>query len=205
MSYKLKYLIFLSAFLIGAFSIITWKAFRVYSESYSEATLHSEMEILEEQVQNIAAEFEHFKTLANGKEDVEMKMKALQLPLMAHVVFAEGKWKAKWYEGVLGMREQAKLLAGQVAFESAPQSRTSWAIVRFQDRSSGYAFIMPMLTPSAVHFFAFFLDQKSMTAILKKEFYCRKLAYFFCSSWGNLQHTAKRFTLDRETNKGSVG
>lgn len=168
MGYRLKFLVFLSVFLIGAFSIITWKAFRVYSESYAETAVQGEMDILEERVRSIAGDFERFKVLASGKGDVEAQMKALQIPLMAHVVFAEGKWKAQWFEGVTGMREQAKALASQIAFDSTPQSRNSWALVRFQDRSTGYAFIIPSISDASVHFFAYFLDQKGLAQVLKK-------------------------------------
>lgn len=168
MGYRLKFLIFLSVFLIGAFSIITWKAFRVYSESFAETAVQGEMEILEERVRNIAGEFERFKVLANAKGDIEAQMKAFQIPLMAHVVFTEGKWKAQWFEGMPGMREQAKSLASQIAFDSTPQSRNSWAAVRFVDRTGGYAFIIPTITDKSVHFFSFFMDQKSLAQVLKK-------------------------------------
>ena len=93
MGYRIKFLVFLSVFLIGAFSIITWKAFRVYSESYAQTAIQGEMEILEERVRNIAVDFERFKILVNAKDDLEAQLKALQVPLMAHVIFTEGKWK----------------------------------------------------------------------------------------------------------------
>lgn len=167
MGYRLKFLVFLSVFLTGAFSIVAWKAFRVYSESYAQAAVQSEMNILEERVRGIVSDLERFKTIAGGK-DVETQMKALHIPLMAHVVFADGKWKAQWFEGMPGMREQAKALASQIAFDSSPQSRNSWALVRYQDRSSGYAFIIPKVADNGVHFFSFFMDQKSMAQVLKR-------------------------------------
>ncbi len=167
MGYRLKFLVFLSVFMAGAFSIIAWKAFRVYSESYAQAAIQSEMDILEERVRGVVSELERFKTVANGK-NVETQMKALQIPLMAHVMFSEGKWKAQWFEGSPGMRGQAKSLASQIAFDSTPQSRNSWAMVRYDDRSTGYAFIIPKMADNAVHFFSFFMDQKSMAQILKK-------------------------------------
>jgi hypothetical protein len=168
MGYRLKFLVFLSVFLIGAFSIITWKAFRVYSESYAEAALQGEMEILEGRVQSIVSEFERFKSLASNKESIEARLKVLQLPLLAHVIFEEGKWKAQWYEGVKGTRENGKALATQISFESVPQSRNSWSVIRFPDRTSGYAFIIPSLTDKSVHFFSFFLDEKTIGNIMQK-------------------------------------
>lgn len=167
MGYRFKFLVFLSVFLTGAFSIIAWKAFRVYSESYTSAAVQSEMNVLEERVRGIVGELERFKTVANAK-DVEIQIKALQIPLMAHVVFADGKWKAQWFEGATGMRDQAKGLASQIAFDSTPQSRNSWAMVRYKDRSTGYAFIIPRVADNGVHFFSFFMDQKGLAQVLKK-------------------------------------
>lgn len=167
MGYRFKFLVFLSVFLTGAFSIIAWKAFRVYSESYAQAAIQSEMDVLEERVRGIVGELERFKTISSAK-NVEAQVKALQIPLMAHVVFADGKWKAQWFEGMGGMREQAKALASQIAFDSTPQSRNSWALVRYQDRSTGYAFIIPRIVDNGVHFFSFFMDQKNLAQVLKK-------------------------------------
>lgn len=168
MGYRVKYLVFLSAFLLGAFSIITWKSFRVYSESYTQSSVAKEMDVLEQRVQSIASEFERFKTIVKTGNSVEEQLKVFHVPLMAHVIFIDGKWKAKWFEGVKGMREQAKSLAHQISFESAPQARNSWFSVKFQDQSTGYAFVMPAIADSSVHFYTFFLNEKSIAQVLKQ-------------------------------------
>ncbi|MCB9072946.1 MAG: hypothetical protein H6623_04925 [Bdellovibrionaceae bacterium] len=168
MGYRIKFLIFLGVFLVGAFSIVTWKAFRVYSESYVESSLQSEMEVLEGRVQSIVSEFERFKSLALTKENIDGRLRLLEIPLMAHVIFEEGKWKAQWFEGVKGMREQGKTLASQVAFENLPQSRNSWTPIYFSGQQKGFTFVIPSLADKSVHFFAFFLDGRTMNNLMQK-------------------------------------
>lgn len=168
MGYRVKYLVFLSVFLLGAFSIMTWKSFRVYSESYTQASLSKEMEVLEQRVQSIVSEFERFKSMIKTDNTIEQQLKLFQVPLMAHVIFVDGKWRAKWFEGVSGMRDQAKSLAHQISFESIPQSRNSWFAVNFQDKSTGYAFVMPAMVDSSVHFYTFFLTDRSIAHVLRQ-------------------------------------
>ena len=156
MQLRFKYLGFLALFLTGSFLIVTWKAYDIFSKKYAQAYQNMQIQDLEKQAVLISSQFEILQKVLQSQEDREPLLKSMGVSLLAHIIKEDGKWKAQWYEGIAGLRSQAKGVAQQIPFDSLSTSKKSWHFVNIKDHGQHIAYVIPAFEEGKINYFSFF-------------------------------------------------
>lgn len=167
MNLRIKFLTFLGVFLLGAFLIITWKSFNIFSQKYTMAMGQAELQKLEVQAHTMAQRFQGFQIAVTDGKDLEPQLRGLGVQLLAHVIKEEGKWKAQWYEGAPGARQSAQNATQQIPFESLSTSRKSWHLYQARTMGSGVAYVVPSVNATQTSFYVFFLNKDFFSRIFQ--------------------------------------
>lgn len=156
MNARLKYLVFLGFFLTGSFLIVTWKSFDIFSKKYAQTYQNMQIQDLEKQAVIVQSQFDNLQKILSAQSNVEPMLKAQEISLLAHIIKENGKWKAQWFEGVEGLRAQAKNVAQQIPFDSLSTSKKSWHLVNVKDHGSHLAYVVPVFADGRVSYYSFF-------------------------------------------------
>lgn len=156
MQLRFKYLGFLALFLTGSFLIVTWKAYDIFSKKYAQAYQNMQIQDLEKQAVIVNSQFEILQKVLQSQEDREPLLKSMGVSLLAHIIKEDGKWKAQWFEGVAGLRTQAKGVAQQIPFDSLSTSKKSWHFVNIKDQGQHIAYVIPAFEDGKINYFSFF-------------------------------------------------
>lgn len=167
MNLRFKFLTFLGVFLLGAFLIITWKSFNIFSQKYTMAMAQAELQKLEVQAHTVAQRFQGFQIAVSDGKELEPQLKGLGVQLLAHVIKEEGKWKAQWFEGSPGARQSAQNATQQIPFDSLSTSRKSWHLYQTRTMGSGVAYVIPSLNNAQMSFYVFFLNKDFFSRIFQ--------------------------------------
>ncbi|MBY0315973.1 MAG: hypothetical protein K2Q26_10660 [Bdellovibrionales bacterium] len=158
MKIRLKFLIFLGAFLSGAFLIVSWKSYSVFSQKYKEMAQQKESESLDQMGFYLAQRLRAAQSLFAIENPTVAQLAGNHVRLLAHVINDGGRWKAQWQEGVEGIRSDAQALTKQVPFESLSVVRPSWQFVNYKEREQGAVYIIPGKSEKKMEFYAIFFD-----------------------------------------------
>lgn len=156
MNARLKYLVFLGFFLTGSFLIVTWKSFDIFSKKYAQTYQNMQIQDLEKQAVIVQSQFDNLQKILSAQTNVEPMLKAQEISLLAHIIKENGKWKAQWFEGVEGLRNQAKNVAQQIPFDSLSTSKKSWHLVNVKDHGAHLAYVVPVFAAGRVSYYSFF-------------------------------------------------
>ncbi len=156
MKLRLKYLGFLALFLTGAFLIVTWKAYDIFSQKYAQTYQNMQIQDLEKQAVVVQSQFENLQGLLRAQDNVEPLLKAQNISLLAHIIKEDGKWKAQWFEGQKGLRTQAQGVAQQIPFDSLSTSKKSWHFVNIKGHGQHLAYVIPVFEEGKVNYYSFF-------------------------------------------------
>jgi hypothetical protein len=156
MNARLKYLVFLGFFLTGSFLIITWKSFDIFSKKYAQTYQNMQIQDLEKQAVIVQSQFDNLQKILSAQTNVEPMLKAQEISLLAHIIKENGKWKAQWFEGVEGLRTQAKNVAQQIPFDSLSTSKKSWHLVNVKEHGAHLAYVIPVYAAGRVSYYSFF-------------------------------------------------
>ena len=140
MNARLKYIVFLGFFLTGSFLIITWKSFDIFSKKYAQTYQNMQIHDLEKQAVVVQSQFDNLQKILSAQSNIEPLLKAQEISLLAHIIKENGKWKAQWFEGVEGLRSQAKNVAQQKRLVAV--SKMQGAFVAFR---SNFDYCLPGL------------------------------------------------------------
>jgi hypothetical protein len=160
MSARLKYLVFLVFFLTGSFLIITWKSFDIFSKKYAQTYQNMQVHDLEKQAVIVQSQFDNLQKILSSQNNVEPLLKAQEISLLAHIIKDNGKWKAQWFEGIEGLRAQAKNVAQQIPFDSLSTSKKSWHLVNVKDQGAHLAYVVPVFAAGKVSYYSFFFKSE---------------------------------------------
>jgi hypothetical protein len=163
MSVRLKYLVFLGIFLTGSFLIITWKAFDIFSKKYAQTYQNMQIQDLEKQAIVVQSQFDNLQKILRTQTNVEPMLKAQEISLLAHIIKENGKWKAQWFEGIDGLRSQAKSIAQQIPFDSLSTSKKTWHLVNVKDQGQHLAYVIPVYEAGKVSYYSFFFKTDFFT------------------------------------------
>jgi hypothetical protein len=156
MNARLKYLVFLGFFLTGSFLIVTWKSFDIFSKKYAQTYQNMQIQDLEKQAVIVQSQFDNLQKILSAQTNVEPMLKAQEISLLAHIIKENGKWKAQWFEGVEGLRAQAKNVAQQIPFDSLSTSKKSWHLVNVKEHGAHLAYVVPVFAAGRVSYYSFF-------------------------------------------------
>ncbi len=156
MSTRLKYLVFLGFFLTGSFLIITWKSFDIFSKKYAQTYQNMQVQDLEKQAVIVQSQFDNLQKILSAQTDVEPMLKAQEISLLAHIIKENGKWKAQWFEGIAGLRSQAKSIAQQIPFDALSTSKKTWHLVNVKGQGAHLAYVVPVYQSGKVSYYSFF-------------------------------------------------
>lgn len=158
MKIRFKFLIFLGAFLGGAFLIISWKSYNIFAQKYVAVVQQKENESLEHMGFYLSQRLKAIESLFQIENPTPQHLSRFHIKLLAHVINDGGQWKAQWHEGQEGMRSMAQVLTKQVPFESLSVVRPTWHFVNYKDRGQGVAYIVPGRSQQKMEFYTVFFD-----------------------------------------------
>ncbi|MBY0385926.1 hypothetical protein K2X05_12275 [bacterium] len=156
MQLRFKYLGFLALFLTGSFLIVTWKAYDIFSKKYAQAYQNMQIQDLEKQAVIVNSQFEVLQKVLQSQDKREPLLQSMGVSLLAHIIKEDGKWKAQWFEGIEGLRTQAKGVAQQIPFDSLSTSKKSWHFVNIKDHGQHIAYVIPVFEEGKMNYFSFF-------------------------------------------------
>lgn len=168
MKIRFKFLIFLGAFLGGAFLIISWKSYNVFAQKYVEVSQQKETEVLDQMGFYLSQQLKVAESLFQVESPTVAQLSTSHIKLLAHVVNDGGRWKAQWHEGEAGIRSIAHGLTQQIPFESLSVVRPTWHFVNYKGRGQGVAYIIPGKNKDKAEFYTLFFDLNFFKEILDR-------------------------------------
>lgn len=136
--------------------IITWKSFDIFSKKYAQTYQNMQIHDLEKQAVVVQSQFDNLQKILSAQSNIEPLLKAQEISLLAHIIKENGKWKAQWFEGVEGLRSQAKNVAQQIPFDSLSTSKKTWHLVNVKEQGAHLAYVVPVFESGRVSYYSFF-------------------------------------------------